>query len=139
VYKKYALLATASILILVAVLSACAPPSPTPPRDVQVRSEERWTGSYATDIQPVLTENCVSCHNQQNAANGLNLETYEGVMKGTQFGRVVVPGSPEASALITVMRRSPSSEIHMPRKQPLLTENRIKNIELWIKAGATKD
>lgn len=138
-YKKYTISAVVAILILAALLTACSATSTTPARDVQVKSEERWTGSYTQDIEPVLKENCISCHNLQNAANGLNLETYEGVMKGTQYGRVVVPGLPEASTLVTVMRRSPSSAIHMPHDKPLLTENRMKNIELWIKAGATKD
>ena len=133
------LFATASIIISTALLFSCATTPPTTAKDVQVKSEELWAGTYSQDVQPILNDYCVSCHNQQNAANGLNLETYEGVMKGTQYGRVVIPGSPEASTLLTVMQSSSNSEIHMPRGNPLLTKNRIKNIELWIKAGAPKD
>lgn len=137
--KKRALLVVVSVLILSGLLSACTAAYSAPARDVQLRSEEHWTGNYAQDIEPILKENCVSCHNQEKAANGLNLENYEGVMKGTRYGRVVIPGLPEASAIITVLERSASPEIHMPYGKPLLTNNRMKNLELWIKAGAPEE
>ncbi len=135
-YRKYTLSAIVSMLILSGLLSACTTAYSAPAKDVQLKSEERWTGSYARDIEPILKENCVSCHNQEKAANGLNLETYEGVMRGTRYGRVVIPGLPEASAIITVLERSASPQIHMPYAKPLLTSNRMKNLELWIRAGA---
>lgn len=137
--KKYTLYAVVLMMILAGLLSACKAAYSAPVRDVQLKSEERWTGNYVQDIEPILKENCASCHNQEKAANGLNLETYEGLMKGTRYGRVVIPGFPEASALITVLERSASPEIHMPYAKPLLSNNRMKNLELWIKAGALKD
>ena len=137
--KKYILLAIVSMLALLGLLSACTSAYSAPARDVQLKSEERWIGTYTQDIEPILKDSCVSCHSQENAANGLNLETYEGVMKGTRYGRVVIPQLPEASALITVLERSARPEIHMPYGKPLLSSNRMKNLELWIKAGAPMD
>src|SRR3990167_302788 len=134
--KKYTLLVIVSMVLWLGLLSACTPAYSAPAKDVQLKSEERWVGTYTQDIEPIFKESCVSCHNQGNAANGLNLETYEGVMKGTRYGRVVIPQLPEASALITVLDRSARPEIHMPYGKPLLSGNRMKNLELWIKAGA---
>lgn len=137
---KYILLAVVSTLVLPGLVMACTAAYSAPfARDVQLKSEERWTGTYSQDVEPILKEFCVSCHNQEYAANGLNLQTYEGVMKGTQYGRVVIPGLPEASALMTVLERSARPEIHMPYGKQLLTSNRMKNLALWIKAGAPRD
>lgn len=137
--RKFNLLAVLVMILLLGILSACTRAYSAPARDVALRSDEQWTGSYEQDIEPIFKEYCISCHKDGNAANGLNLETYEGVMKGTRYGRAIIPGLPEASALVTVLDHSARPEIHMPYGKPLLTGNRLKNLELWVKAGAPKD
>ena len=92
--------------------------------------------SYSQDIQPVFEQNCVSCHGEENAENGLKLDSYEHTMAGTRFGAVVIPGWPEASTLVYVLRRPASQEIAMPHQGKKLTPNRIKNIMYWIESGA---
>ena len=50
--------------------------------------------SFSKDVKPILKNNCVECHRpggQGYLANGLDLTTYEGIMKGTRIGPVVVP------------------------------------------------
>lgn len=137
--RKISILTVLVMILLLGILSSCSPVYSAPARDVVLRRDEQWAGRYRQDIEPIFKEYCVSCHKDGNAANGLNLETYEGVMKGTRYGRAVIPGLPEASALLTVLDRSARPEIHMPYGKPLLTSNRLKNLELWIKAGAPKD
>ncbi|MDH3514867.1 MAG: hypothetical protein OEM83_08365, partial [Gammaproteobacteria bacterium] len=49
--------------------------------------------SFKQDVFPVLRDNCMSCHVAGGAGqvkSGLNLESYEGLMKGTKLGPIVV-------------------------------------------------
>jgi mono/diheme cytochrome c family protein len=107
--------------------------------DVPVAARTVWAGTYSRDIQPIFTQNCVSCHGDARAENGLRLDSYQAVMKGTQHGPVVAPTSPSASALVSVIDGSASSQILMPHQGRKLTPNRIENIKLWIQAGAPND
>ena len=42
---------------------------------------------YATDIQPIFTANCISCH---GGANGLHLDSYANVMAGNSNNGPVI-------------------------------------------------
>lgn len=116
--------------------SAEARPTPT---EVSVLGEMTWTGSYRTDIQPILDENCISCHGPILAENGLDLSSYAGTMKGTRGGAVVIPESAGSSTLVWVIQGLVAPEIRMPHSERPLSPNRIQNIVLWIDAGALDD
>ncbi len=117
--------------------TAVVPPTPVP--TAVPAGKLVWSGSYAKNIQPIFNQNCVSCHGPSKAENGLRLDSYADVMKGTQYGPVVVPGSPTTSALMSVLNGTASASIQMPHgKQPLPNQD-IQNIMLWIQAGAPND
>ncbi len=130
------------VLLATGVLfTACQPRTPTTPAapvvaDVPVKSRVVWTGSYKQDIQTIFDQYCVACHGPTQAANGLRLDTYQGVMKGTQYGRVVIPGEPGGSTLLTVLNITSDPKIQMPHGNITLSKNRIENISIWIQAGA---
>ena len=104
--------------------------------------------SFADDVQPILTAQCIKCHDQAaegEAVSGLRLRTYDDLMQGTRFGKVVVPGSPESSALYLTVAGQTAPEIQMPphHEDKLakgsgapLTEKKIETIRLWIEQGA---
>jgi hypothetical protein len=53
--------------------------------------------SFKEDILPLLKWRCASCHEPGGAGyekSGLDLTSYAGVMKGTKFGRMVIPRGP---------------------------------------------
>ena len=59
--------------------------------------------SFAEDVMPIFVGHCFSCHQpggQGNEKSGLDLSSYEGVMKGTKSGKMVIPGDPESSNLM---------------------------------------
>ena len=104
--------------------------------------------SFAADVQPILTANCVVCHSgsaEGNSASGLSLVDYDGVMRGTKFGPVVTPNSGVSSNLYLVVAHKTSEEIHMPphgdkalaqgRGEPL-SESETEIIRAWIDQGA---
>ena len=112
--------------------------SPVPP--VAPAAKVTWNGSYSRNVQPIFDQKCVSCHGASKAENGLRLDSYEGVMKGTQFGPVVVPGQPFQSALVSVVRGTADPSLRMPHGGGTrLSEQDVQNIILWIQAGAPKD
>lgn len=104
--------------------------------------------SYSADVQPILDQKCIKCHAgdaEGEMASGLSLETYQDLMGGTKYGPVIVPGSPESSALYLVIAHKTAPEIHMPphHEDALaegrgsgLTDEQIEEIRAWIAAGA---
>jgi mono/diheme cytochrome c family protein len=98
-----------------------------------------WSGSYARHIQPIFDQRCVSCHGESRAENGLWLTGYGAVMKGTQYGPMVVPGSATASNVLAVLRGTADPSIRMPHGGQRLSELELQNIALWIGAVAPDD
>ncbi len=137
--KIFVTVALLSLIAFSGVISACQQQAlaDVPARaDIPVKMEARWAGTYEKDIQPIFNEYCVGCHSAAGAANGLRLDTYAGVMKGTQYGRVVIPGEPGGSTLLQNLYLKVDPQVHMPHGDLRLTKNRIENIRLWIQAGA---
>jgi hypothetical protein len=95
--------------------------------------------SYADDIVPIFKGWCVSCHQpggQGYEASGVDLTSYEGLMKGTKFGPVVIPGQPDTSSLIALIYGRTSSKIRMPFGHKPLPSCLLSNIWTWIFEGA---
>lgn len=107
--------------------------------------------SYTEDVQPILFASCLSCHDRGSEGfinSGFSLDSYEAVMKGTNFGPVVVPGSSESSALFLVTAHKTAPEIHMPPHTDdalaegrgiSLTDEQIETLKLWIDQGAVNN
>ncbi len=95
--------------------------------------------SYAEDIAPIFKGWCVTCHQpggQGHAASGLDLTSYDGLMKGTKFGPMVVPKQPDASTLIALIDGRASPKIRMPYGHKQLPLCLRQNIWTWIFEGA---
>jgi Planctomycete cytochrome C len=93
--------------------------------------------SYAEDIAPIFRGWCVSCHQpggQGYNASGLDLTSYDGVMKGTKFGTMVIPGDPDSSNLIVLI--DGRAKIQMPYGHKPLPACLRQNIWTWIFQGA---
>jgi len=95
---------------------------------------------FADVVGPMLLERCESCHNEDKQESGLDLTSYEMVMRGGESGRVVVPGNTEQSELLRRITEDPDDEEFMPAegKTPL-TARQTQIIEWWIAAGAPQD
>lgn len=104
--------------------------------------------SYADDIQPIIAKSCISCHS--GAGEGVEssqylMVDYDSVMKGTEFGPVVVAGSRMSSSLYLVVAGKTSPEIRMPPHNDesfaegrgvMLSANQVETVGLWIDQGA---
>jgi hypothetical protein len=116
-------------LLFLLLLAACSSdPAPAPVDD---GGDDGPTVSFALDIQPILTQDCIICH---GGAGGLSVDTYAGLMNGGTSGPVVVVGDPDQSLLI--WRLDGTVTPIMPRDAPPLTTSEIDRIKQWILEGA---
>lgn len=95
--------------------------------------------SYRLDVEPILQSRCVSCHQQDGdglKASGLDLSSYEGLMKGTKHGPIIVPGDPLVSNLNVLIEGRASASLRMPHNQRPLLRAQQDIIRDWVKQGA---
>src|SRR3954469_22225057 len=83
--------------------------------------------SFDTDIRPVLTKECLGCHNANRALGGIRLQSREAALKSN----ALVPGKPEASLLFLSIERKAGQTNAMPPGQPLPAGQR-EAIKEWI-------
>lgn len=89
---------------------------------------------FAEKVRPLLAQRCYACHGPEVQQNGLRLDSLDAVLKGSEMGRVVVPGKPDASRLLR--RLQAQERPMMPYGGPALSSKEIDNIREWIAAGA---
>lgn len=92
---------------------------------------------FETKIRPVLVQQCYECHSASSAKlkGGLRLDTRAGIVAGGDSGEVVVPGKPEASLLIEVMKDSGDQQMP-PAPKSKLPAHVVADFEKWITMGA---
>jgi hypothetical protein len=71
--------------------------------------------TFATDIQPLFKASCMPCHAAAKPRAGLNLESLDGVLKGTKKGPVLQAGDSADSLLVKAISRL-DPESAMPPK-----------------------
>jgi mono/diheme cytochrome c family protein len=95
--------------------------------------------SFSEDILPIFKGRCASCHQSGGAGyekSGLDLTTYEGLMKGTKFGAMVIPRDPDSSNLMWLLDWRASPEVRMPHGKKKLSICDRNAIRAWIREGA---
>lgn len=98
--------------------------------------------SFARDIQPMLEQSCLPCHNATRAEGGLVLESPRSMIEGGDSGSALKPGSPEESLLFRTAARL--EKPFMPpdankAKAPRLDEAQTEALRRWIREGARGD
>ncbi len=97
------------------------------------------TVSFSEDIFPIIQIRCLECHQPDAEGyekSGLDLRTYEGLMKGTKFGPMVIPHDPFRSNLMVMMDGRAADEIRMPHGKRKISSCDRDLFRLWIKQGA---
>ena len=94
---------------------------------------------YTTRVAPVFQANCARCHGGLNHRGGLNMDTRAGLLKGGHDGAVIVPGDPDKSLLVRLMRHEGPADDPMPMPPAPRAKVADADIELvarWVRAGA---
>ncbi len=122
-------------------LTGCGP-APEPPATFHpsTREEAAALTYFQGAVKPVLRENCYRCHAGMNHKGGFNLSTRALLLQGGKHGAAVVPGQPDSSLLLRLVRpQGPSDHpMNMPPKGQLSADE-IAAIAKWIAAGAVMD
>jgi len=92
--------------------------------------------SFAHDILPLFQASCAGCHQPGKLKGGLDLTTYEGVLKGGKKGASFKAGDPGHSFIIEQISGDPPE---MPNKGDPLSKGEIGLVARWIKEGAKND
>ncbi len=96
-------------------------------------------GSFKDDVFPIIQKYCVECHQpggEGHEKSGLDMSTYEGIMKGTTHGPLVVPGDAFSSNLNVLIEGRASPELKMPHAKKGLTKWERHMIRSWVNRGA---
>ena len=74
---------------------------------------------FEREVRPVLAEQCYSCHSAkiETPFAGLRVDSREALLKGGESGAAILPGDPENSRLIKLLRGEP---LLMPPTGPLV-------------------
>ena len=92
---------------------------------------------YSEHVQPIFQANCYRCHAGLNRRGGLQLDTRAGLMHGGKDGAVIVPGHPEQSLLVRLIRHEgPANDPKPMPPKGKLSDAEIATITQWIRAGA---
>ncbi len=94
---------------------------------------------YTAKVQPILEKNCGSCHLGMNHRGGFNMATRANLLKGGHDGPSIVPGDPDKSLLIKLMRHQGPADNPMPMPpspRPQVSDGDIGVVADWVKAGA---
>ena len=94
---------------------------------------------FETRVAPIFEEHCVECHGAEKHKGKLRLDSFAALMKGAESGDVVTVGDAKGSELFRRITLPESDEDVMPSdRNPPLSADEIKVIELWIAGGASE-
>ncbi len=89
--------------------------------------------SFEKDVRPVLKAHCTHCHGEEEKPDGgvdLRLRRFMDLTLDSGK-RLLVPGQPEQSALVHIIRSG-----EMPKKGSPMSEAELAILERWIREGA---
>ncbi len=118
----------ALVLFVLLVTSAAAPAQSQElaPEDLE---------HFESKIRPILVERCYQCHgaDPERIRAGLALVDAEGLRAGGDSGAVIVPGAPDDSLLVEVLRYEGPIQMPPDGRLPAAV---VADFERWITLGA---
>lgn len=94
---------------------------------------------FSDAIQPILDQNCKSCHNPKKLKGELDLSSFKGIQKGGEDGAILKAINSAESELFKRLILPKDHDDHMPpkdKRQPRKEE--VELIKAWIEAGASE-
>ena len=98
-------------------------------------AEPEGADYFERHVRPVLVEQCYACHSSESTQPqaALRVDSRDALLTGGLSGPAVLPGDPEGSRLIQVLRHS--GNVRMPPGGKL-TDEQVDRIAAWIHMGA---
>ena len=95
--------------------------------------------NYDDDVKPIFRRYCLGCHNGAEMRSGLNLEAYDGLMKGGSSGDAVKPGRASGSLLYQAVAHEGDGVPRMPQGGAKIPDAAIGTIRDWIANGVLEN
>src|SRR5665213_681857 len=108
------------LILLACCFSAVAAP---------VRADSAGDEFFEKEVRPLLLERCVKCHGGEKTRGSLKLTSREAILQGGDTGPAAVPGKPDDSLLIQLVRRT--DKMKMP-KGDKLPDREIGVLTRWV-------
>ncbi|MEZ6133424.1 MAG: c-type cytochrome domain-containing protein [Pirellulaceae bacterium] len=94
---------------------------------------------FNRDLLPLLSKNCIACHNAKKAEGSLNLETHDALLAGGDSGDLLAVGKEPSESVL--FGRMTSTDDPMPPDDNTvgakrLTADEVELFKKWIAAGA---
>jgi mono/diheme cytochrome c family protein len=133
-----AVLAGAMGFTAAGLLLAALTGKPTPVQAAAAADDAASLAFYSQKVVPVFQANCYRCHGGMNHRGGFQMDTRAGMAKGGHDGAVIVPGHPEQSLLVKLIRHEgPKNDpMPMPPHKDKISDADIATVEQWVRAGA---
>lgn len=95
--------------------------------------------SYYKDVRPIFQQHCQGCHQPAKANGAYVMTDFASMTKAGDSGkRGVVPGKPDASHLVALIRTQ-NGKAEMPKNKEPLKPVEVDQIAKWISEGANDD
>ncbi|MGY8776883.1 MAG: c-type cytochrome domain-containing protein [Longimicrobiales bacterium] len=101
------------------------------PRTAASVADSHQEVSFSAEVLPLLEKHCWECHSEDNAELGLKLNTYEGVMAGSDYGTIIDAGDADGSLLVDMIQSG-----DMPEDGDPVPPADLEVIMNWINEGA---
>lgn len=90
---------------------------------------------FDSKIEPLLRDRCFECHSHAHTIeSGLALDSRSGWEQGGHSGLAIIPGEPDKSLLIKMVRWTDESHQMPPSEQ--LSAEEVALLEEWVRRGA---
>ena len=91
---------------------------------------------FEKKIRPTLVNECYKCHaaTSEKIKGNLQVDSLDGLLSGGDTGPAIVPGDPDASLLMKVIKRVDKDTAMPPKKE--LSKDVVNDFATWIKMGA---
>ena len=87
---------------------------------------------FEQEIRPLLIEQCISCHGEQEQSGGLRLDSRAAILKGGDSGPAAIPGKVDVSRISEAIRYD--GKLQMPPEKPLTAAQQAA-LNHWIAEG----
>ena len=103
--------------------------------DVVATAQPAAKVDFATQIEPILREQCYECHGEKKGRGKLRLHVRDLALKGGATGPLLVPGD-SAKSYIVQRLLGEGGEDQMPLDKDPLSAEQTALIRTWIDQGA---
>ena len=128
-YRRFAV----SLIVLAAAFGPWRPA--WLPGDVVATAQPAAKVDFATQIEPILREQCYECHGEKKGRGKLRLHIRDLALKGGATGPLLVPGNSAKSYLVQRLLGE-GGEDQMPLDKDPLSAEQTALIRAWIDQGA---